>query len=53
MFEISIVLEIEMFEISFSVGLTTYSVPSTDYITTDQLLSLNISDLGTSINLVT
>jgi len=42
MFEISIMFEIEMFEISFSVGKTPYSGPSTDYITTDHLISLNI-----------
>jgi len=42
MFEISIMFEIEMCEILFSVGKTPYSGPSTEYITTDQLLSLNI-----------
>jgi len=42
MIEISIMFEIEMFEISFSVGWTPYSGPLTDYITTDQLLSLII-----------
>jgi len=40
MFEISIMFEFEMFEILFSVGQIHYSGPSTDYITTDQLLRL-------------
>jgi len=52
MFEISIMFEIKMFEISFSVGYTPYLGPSTDYIITTDQPKLKHLD-PTSISLIT